>query len=483
MGSDGGRSNTQTISERLGSSHTRLVEPFLFVIFDADRPDGAVSRHGLADVDEIHLRRGQARQAFRQDDGGRRRLVLTFADPRMSSVHALIRRRGSTFTVEDAGSKNGTLLDGRRISKSELSNECLLEIGHTFLLFKAEAPVADGSERDVTIAEPAASDALSTLSTVLERTFRQVREVAGSSLPILVRGETGTGKEVVARAIHGMSQRRGSFVAINCGGIPSALVEAELFGFRKGSFSGATEHHTGLARAADGGTLFLDEIGDLPLAAQAAFLRMLQERKVVPIGGVSPLNADFRLVSATHRNLEELVSRGAFREDLLARLDAFAVELLPLRARREDLGLLVARLLGASDGGAALPFTLDAARSLLRHSWLRNVRELCHRVQLSLVLARSTGCIEREHLFAKSIEGVVEAGSQSRQTAARTASPAAGAQPLAPEDVVRRDEIIALLRQHGGNVTAVAQAMGKARAQVQRWMRRYGVDRRGLLTD
>lgn len=475
------RAHTETLSQRVEPSRAHLVEPYLFVALDADRPWEAVSRHALGDVDEVHLRRGPAREVFRQDEGGRRRLILTFTDPRMSGVHAFIRRHESTFTVEDARSKNGTLLDGRRISKAELSAECLLEIGHTFLLYRADTPVAQGGERDLTIVEPAASDALATLSPVLERTFRQMTDVAASMLPVLVHGETGTGKEVVSRAIHRLSQRRGSFVAVNCGGIPTSLVEAELFGFRKGSFSGATEDRMGLARAAHGGTLFLDEIADLPLAAQGAFLRVLQEHKVVPLGGVSLLDTDFRLVSATHQNVDELVERGVFREDLLARLNAFVVKLLPLRARREDIGLLVARLLAESEPGVELPFTLDAARSLLRHPWPRNVRELGHRVRLALVLAKQAGRIADDHLFSKDVEPAPKQTAGGGNSSPRGAGTEAGPPDLTPEDRLRRDEIIALLRQHRGNVTAVAQAMGKARAQVQRWIRRYGVNRRDTL--
>lgn len=475
------RVRTETVSQRREPSRAHVVEPYLFVVFDADRPYEAVSRHALGDIDEVHLRRGPARDVFRQQESGRRRLILTFTDPRMSGVHAFIRRNQSTFTVEDARSKNGTQLDGRRISKAELSGECLLEIGHTFLLFRADTPVAQDADRDVTIAASASSDALSTLSPVLERTFRQMTDVAGSTLPVLVHGETGTGKEVVSRAIHRLSQRRGSFVAVNCGGIPALLVEAELFGFRKGSFSGATDDRTGLARAAHGGTLFLDEIADLPLPAQGAFLRVLQDHKVVPIGGVRPLDADFRLVSATHRDLDELVERGVFREDLLARLNAFHVELPPLRARREDIGLLVARLLAENDPGAQLPFTVEAARSLLRHAWPRNVRELGHRIHLAMVLAKRTGRIGDDHLFAKDMEPAPKHAAATSSTSVRPAITEAALPALTPQDEIRRDEIIALLRHHNGNVTAVAQAMGKARAQVQRWMRRYGVNRRDML--
>src|SRR5262249_43364073 len=159
-----------------------------------------------------------------------------------------------------------------------------------------------------------------------------------STIPVQVRGDSGTGKELVSREVHRRSARTGAFVAVNCGALPTGLVESELFGFRKGAFSGATEDREGLVRAASAGTLFLDEIGDLPAPSQAAFLRVLQERAVLPVGGTSPIPVDFRLISATHRNLDELAANGKLREDLLARLSGFRIDLPRLKHRLEDLG-------------------------------------------------------------------------------------------------------------------------------------------------
>jgi sigma-54 dependent transcriptional regulator, acetoin dehydrogenase operon transcriptional activator AcoR len=287
----------------------------------------------------------------------------------------------------------------------------------------------------------------------------------------VINAESGTGKELIARAIHALSKRSGAFVAINCGAIPQSLVETELFGYRKGAFSGASEDRLGMIRAADGGTLFLDEIGDLPPASQAAFLRVLQEREVLPIGATKPVSVDVRLVAATHRPLEELVSKGTFRADLLARISGYTVRLPPLRERREDLGMLIAALLARLAGKNAdkVTFSPAAARALFKHHWPLNIRELEKCLETSVVLARG-GPILPEHLP----DGVRSALQQ--RTASADPAPEEEPRVLSDEDRARKDELALLLEQHNGNVSAVARAMGKARTQIQRWIRRYGIE-------
>jgi transcriptional regulator with PAS, ATPase and Fis domain len=286
-----------------------------------------------------------------------------------------------------------------------------------------------------------------------------------------VRGESGTGKEVIARAIHRLSGRTGAFVAVNCGALPDTLVESELFGFRKGAFSGANEDRPGLVRSAEGGTLFLDEIGDLPAASQAAFLRVLQEREVMPIGANRPVPVDFRLVAATHRDLEVLVEKEAFRGDLLARITGFQVKLPPLRERREDLGVLIAVLLRRLDPARAesVKFSVDAARAIFRHYWPANIRELEKSLGAAVVLAADSR-IELDHLPA----GV---GAEHKQTTApNTPHPTLEPPPLSVDDLRRKEQLHALLTEHAGNISAVARVMGKARMQIQRWIKRYGLD-------
>ncbi|WP_159396567.1 sigma 54-interacting transcriptional regulator [Sorangium cellulosum] len=296
--------------------------------------------------------------------------------------------------------------------------------------------------------------------------------VARSAIPVLLQGETGTGKEVMARAIHALSGRAGELVAVNCGALPRELVEGELFGYRKGAFSGATEDRPGLVRSADRGTLFLDEIGDLPAPAQAALLRVLQEQEVRPVGATRPVHVDLRVIAATHRPLQRLAAAGEFRADLLARLSGYTIALPPLRDRREDLGLLLGALLerAAPERAAHLQIDAGAARAMLRYRWPANVRELAQCATTAVVLAQR-GTIEPGHLpeaVARAAEGEGEGGGDQEEGAAEG--------DLRPEDGARRQELVALLGQHRGNITAVARAMGKARMQIQRWLKRYRID-------
>ena len=311
------------------------------------------------------------------------------------------------------------------------------------------------------------ADRLATLSPVFAVELDRLGDMARSRVPILVRGQTGTGKEVIASAIHQLSGRPGRFIAVNCGALPEKLVESELFGYRKGAFSGAAEDRPGLVRSSDRGTLLLDEIGDLPLSAQATLLRVLQEEEVLPVGATHPIKVDLRVVASTHRDLDALAAEERFRVDLLARLSGFSLSLPPLRERREDLGLLIAALLRKLAGEAAshVTFTPEAARALLLHRWPQNVRELEKCLSGAIVLARE-GVIGLEHLPAtlRAPEG--------------TPPPTPAPPRLSKQEEERRrhDELVALLRQHDGNITAVARALGKPRTQVQRWLRRLRVD-------
>jgi DNA-binding NtrC family response regulator len=255
-------------------------------------------------------------------------------------------------------------------------------------------------------------------------------------------------------------------------------VETELFGYRKGAFSGANEDRPGLVRSAAGGTLFLDELGDLPLAAQSAFLRLLQEREVTPVGDHRAVPVDVRVVTATHRHLASAAERGTFRADLLARLAGFTVHLPALRERREDLGLLTAAFLGrfASDPAVAVSFTLAAARALFAHAWPLNVRELEKCIERALVIAGGKP-LDLEHF--PELTGAPGECVRSSAAAAVADSSALPLRPLTADEQKHREALLVLLRQHSGNISAVARATGKARNQIQRWIRRYGISREG----
>jgi transcriptional regulator with PAS, ATPase and Fis domain len=370
----------------------------------------------------------------------------------------MVRGPAGRWVITDR-SRNGTFVHGERISAATLEDGATIEIGHSFFLFRAAVP-STGAEPAVLRAEDLRprSEGLQTLTPALQRQFQTIELVARSPLSVVLHGETGTGKELLARALHGLSGRSGAFVAVNCAAIPHALVESELFGYRKGAFSGATEDRLGLIRASDGGTLFLDEIGDLPLTSQAALLRVIQEREVTPIGGVKAIKVDLRIVSASHQDLAALVAEKRFRGDLESRLNGVLLTTVPLRERLEDLGLLVSAILARAFPAfaAEISFNRAAVRALLAHDWPKNVRELEQALVSATVLAGDGRKVRLEHL----------------------PPPLAGARRPATPDAA--DGLRAELRSHleaaKGNVSAVAKRMGKSRRQIQRYLRKYALD-------
>jgi len=445
-------------------SAERAGTPHVFLVLSCDRPGAAAMRCSLEHVDEVMLGRADSPGISRGDGSGVPRLTIGVDDAWMSASHALLRRVLGSWTIEDLGSKNGTLVRGRRCQRAELQDGDLIELGHTFFLFRARVRPSGEVVESSSLA-PLASG-FATLVPSLAEALSRAQAVARSTVPVVVRGESGTGKEVVASAIHALSGRTGPFQAVNCGALPAALVESELLGYRRGAFTGAEDDRAGLVRSAHGGTLFLDEIGDLPLTAQAALLRVLQEGEVQPLGATRPIKIDVRLVSATHRDLEALAAEEKFRPDLLARLGGVTVQLPPLRERREDLGLLAAALLKRHFPGRRVVLGSEAARALLVYPWPLNVRELERCLQAAVVLA-GEGPIELRHLPPAVAASLAEPPSLG----------VASAQGLPEADRRRREEIVAALRESGGNVTAAARVLGKARVQVQRWMKRYRIDR------
>jgi transcriptional regulator with GAF, ATPase, and Fis domain len=428
-------------------SHSGKKAPHLFEVLDGGAPTRPLARHSLAGIDEVLLCRG---------DGSTREgrmLRIGLPDRWMSTAHARLLREGDCFRVEDSGSTNGTFINGEPMREREIADLDALQVGLTHLVFRSSVPEA---------ALPAAPHpTLVTMSPELAAELENLPAIARSLLPVVIGGETGTGKEVVAKALHELSGRRGAFVAVNCAAIAPTLLESELFGHRRGAFTGAVESRPGLVRAADGGTLFLDEIGDLPLPAQAALLRAVQEGEVLALGSSEPARVDLRVIAATHQDLEDAVATQRFRADLYARIAAFTLRLPPLRKRREDLGLLIAALL-RRHGGERATLTAETGRALLRHRWPMNVRELEQCIATALVFA-GDGPIGLAHL-----------PEYLRRPAARAPAVAGlGPRKLAPEDLRQRDQLSALLREHEGNVAAVARVLGKARMQVHRWVKRF----------
>ncbi|WP_437983095.1 sigma 54-interacting transcriptional regulator [Sorangium sp. So ce117] len=459
-----GSVDSSTLSASGGPQEPRCPGrgPCLFLVLESHRPFSPPARVSLDAIDEVRVGRGSARSISAAADTSARWVDIRLDDRWLSSKHARVIRILGRWTFEDCGSKNGSSVNGTPQSSAVLADGDLIELGRTFFIFR-EALASEHGDATIAAPSPAAAPAPGLVSVLPEiaALFERLALVARSPLSILLHGETGTGKEVMARAVHALSGRPGELVAVNCGALPRDLVEAELFGHRKGAFSGAIDDRPGLVRNADRGTLFLDEIGDLPLPAQTVLLRVLQEREVRPVGGARAVPVDVRVVAATHRPLVRMIAAGEFRADLYARLAGHTVELPALRSRREDLGLIAGALLGRMDPVLTdrLQIHPRAARALLMYRWPGNVRELDQCLTSALVLAHGGGTIDLEHLPA----AIQQPGGE------------AGAADLG-DDEARRDALMTLLREHRGNIASVARAMGKARMQIQRWMKRYGLD-------
>jgi DNA-binding NtrC family response regulator len=438
-------------------------EAQLVVVLECDRPLGGGARYSLSGVREVRIGRGDRREASRTTDNEYTTLHLRLPGRSLSSAHARLIPREGQWVVEDAPSRNGTFVNGVRVTRAALGASDVLEVGRTLLVVRdaMDMRAMPGDLDSSALAD--APPGMRTLLPTLADSFHGLERIAASKVPVLLLGDTGTGKEILARALHSLSGRSGEIVALNCGALSPTLLDAQLFGHTRGAFSGAVRDEPGFVRSANQGTLFLDEIGELPRPSQTALLRVIQESEVFPVGSTKPVRVDFRLVSATLRNLR--LAEDGFRSDLFARLAGLIFRLPPLRERIEDLGLLLADLIPAvaPERAQSVTITPELARLLLAHTWPLNIRELRQGLQTGLVLS-TDHTLRPEHF-----PGL--AGPSAFPEPAR--APVEG---LSEEDDRLRLALIARLREHGGNVTAVAQAMGKARMQVHRWMRRFALD-------
>jgi len=303
-------------------------------------------------------------------------------------------------------------------------------------------------------------------------------QVAATQATVLLLGESGTGKEVLARFIHGASpQKRGPFMALNCAALPEQLLEAELFGYERGAFTGATQSKPGQLEMASGGVLFLDEVGEMSLPAQAKFLRVLQEREFLRVGGTRVLRTDARIIAASNRDLQKAIGLGQFREDLYYRLNVFAIRLPPLRERRDDVLPLTEAFvheIGQSIGRPPAGVSREARQALLNYHWPGNVRELRNMLERAAILCEG-GLIAAEHLAFGSPAIRADVGSPAA-TAAPPATP-----PVAhmPGDLksVERTMIENALKKARFNKSEAAKALGLTRAQLYVRLRKYGLDK------
>ena len=312
----------------------------------------------------------------------------------------------------------------------------------------------------------------------MRRVMAQVDRVAASESRVCILGETGTGKELVARALHERSPRRdGPFVTLNCAAVPGELIESELFGHEKGSFTGAASRHTGKFEQANHGTLFLDEIGDMPVVMQAKLLRVLEERQVERVGGDRTIPVDVRVIVATHRNLEELVRKGGFREDLYHRLYVFPLTLPALRERAEDIPALVhhfAAQVAAQNGWKAKTFEPEVIVELQRYPWPGNARELRNVVERLLLLA--DGPVDRAAMRIALPQSAAEGPA-----AAESGAAARFEGPLAERvGAFEREQILGELKRHNQRMTDTAKSLGLERSHLYKKCQALGIDLRAL---
>ncbi|MCA9666531.1 MAG: sigma 54-interacting transcriptional regulator [Myxococcales bacterium] len=419
------------------------------------------------------------------------------ADPTVSRKHLELEwdRGLGQHVVADAGSENGSWCDGTKLEHGRrvvLPDGAVLRLGEVLFVYEAEAP-PDGDD-----GAGVSRDAIPGDAALVQRMRASVGRAAADPSPVLLIGETGTGKELTAREVHRLSGRRGPLLAVNCAELSEQLIESQLFGHVRGAFTGADQAKDGLFRAAQGGTLFLDEIGELPLALQPKLLRALQEREVLPVGATRTVSVDTRVIAATNRDLSQQVEQEAFRRDLYARLSLWEIRVPALRERRVDLlgwvQLFHRKWLEARDReGEPLRFDADAAEAILLHPWpnnLRGIDRLVHQLAAAdvgqdeitlydLEPYMPTGSEALLPVFDGSARGKRASGGSAAVGAAAPADDdddddddgAAGKQP-APKT---REELERVMAEHDNSVRAVAKHYGRDRRQIYRWLDKFGL--------
>jgi two-component system nitrogen regulation response regulator NtrX len=306
----------------------------------------------------------------------------------------------------------------------------------------------------------------------MRKVMVQVERVATSEVRVCILGETGTGKELIARTVHEKSARAGGpFVTLNCAAVPAELIESELFGHEKGSFTGAGARHLGKFEQAHRGTIFLDEIGDMPLSMQAKLLRVLEESEVERVGGDKPVKVDVRVVVATHRDLEQLAREGKFRQDLYHRVYVFPVKLPALRERREDIPRLIEHFVGqvcVQNGWKAMEFSAEAVAALQGLAWPGNVRELRNVVE-RLILLAPDGAVD-----LSTVEMMLPGGHSAAAAAAATGSLAERVHEF------EKEQVLGELKRHGFHMTNAAKALGLERSHLYKKAELLGIDLRAV---
>ncbi len=416
------------------------------------------------------VRRPDGTQVIDVDDGaeivvGRSSTAtVRVDDPKVSREHARIVRRGDALELVDLGSRNGTRVNGKVVrARSEgLSSGDTIQVGEAEILvaettaaLDGRPPTADVELPGVVVSDPA-----------MAQVFENVRRVAPMETTVLLLGETGVGKEIVAEQIHRQGARAsGPFVRLNCGSLPESLLEAELFGHERGAFTGADRRKAGYFETASGGTLFLDEVGELGSSMQTRLLRVLEDGKFMRVGGREEIASDLRVVAATNRELERDVRTGRFRQDLYFRLSAFIIRLPPLRERPSEIELfaeLFARQFGGRMKRPKLRIAADAMAALRAHDWPGNVRELRNAIEHAVVLAED-GVVTAQRL-PDSVRGEPQAATASGGMRGQVAE-------------IERRAIEDALAAEDGNQTRAARRLGISRRALLYKLDKYGIGR------
>jgi two-component system response regulator GlrR len=382
---------------------------------------------------------------------------LLVADPTVSRMHAELELRDDGVWVRDLGSRNGTFVSGVMVSVARVPANGRVQLGSTVLALREDGTSAVPLE----LWPEERFGPLIGRSASMRELFTRLARVSPMDSTVLIHGETGTGKELVARAIHEASPRATKpLVVVDCASLPETLLEAELFGHARGAFTGAVRPRAGAFEAADGGTVLLDEIGELPLAMQPKLLRAIESRAVRRLGETAYRPVDVRIVSATHCDLREMVNSGAFREDLYFRLAVLPVELPPLRGRTEDIPLLIDYFL---PNNAPSPIGPDLMRELAMRPWVGNVRELRNFVERAIALGaqEALAATGSGHAAQKEIFPPVRLDEPFKQIRERWI------------DHLEREYVQGLLALHDRNIAAVADAAGLDRTYVYRLVRKH----------
>ncbi|MEZ4361654.1 MAG: sigma 54-interacting transcriptional regulator [Kofleriaceae bacterium] len=432
--------------------------------------------------------------------GGRSMISdLVVADKAVSGTHFEVSAREDGYRLRDLNSRNGVYVGELRVRDVYLRSGTVFRVGHTNVQFQATQDMVE-----IELSKKDRFDGVLGASPVMREIFAHLEKVAPTELTCLVTGETGTGKEMVARAIHNTSHRAGRpFVVLDCGSIPRELIESTLFGHERGSFTGAVGQHLGCFEQADGGTIFLDEIGELDIALQPKLLRVLEQREIKRVGGDRTIKVDVRVVAATNRDLREEVNRNQFREDLYFRLSVVNLELPPLRERREDIPAMAHHFLRevAARRGLSMSFNQEALAALLTHGWPGNVRELRNVVERAAALTDDAIVTRADLMFGREMGPSVMASHDlalaGAQGARRAAAALSGVE-LSPGPAIFDPELLrgglafkqtkqsvvdafevaylqALMGRNDGNITRAAQEAGLTRYHLRELLKRHGL--------